>query len=66
MAATPFDGPQRPFTGGPGGGGAFGITRDVMHVLAIPPFRPEHVHVHGPSPCTWLGTPLSQRLASGV
>jgi hypothetical protein len=49
-AATPFAGPQLAFIGGPGGGGALGITLDVVHVLAMPPFRPEHVHVHGPSP----------------
>lgn len=65
-AATPFAGPQFPFRGCPGGGGAFGRTRDVAQLLAIPPFRPEHVHVHGPSPLTALGTPLSHKLVSGA
>lgn len=29
LAATPLEGPQRPFTKGPGGGGALGTTLDV-------------------------------------
>lgn len=48
--ATPFTGPHKPLTFGPGGGGAFGTIFDVPQVLAMPPFRPEQVHVQGPSP----------------
>jgi hypothetical protein len=48
--ATPLDDPHTPLTSGPGGGGALVITIEAEQVLAIPPFIPEHVHVHGPSP----------------
>ena len=64
--ATPLEDPQSPFSEGPGGGGAFGITLDVVHVLAMPPFMPEQVHVHGPSPLTALATPLSHKLTVGA
>jgi hypothetical protein len=50
IIAAPLAEPQLPFTSGPGGGGALGTTLDVEQVPAMPPFRPEQVHVHGPSP----------------
>ncbi len=48
--ATPFAEPQRPLTEGPGGGGAGGVFFCEPHEAASPPFMPEQVQVHGPSP----------------
>jgi hypothetical protein len=66
VATVPLALPQSPFTAGPGGGGAGGIFFTVVQELAVPPFMPEQVQVHGPSPYTSLGNPLSQRLAVGL
>jgi hypothetical protein len=48
--ATPLAAPQRPLTAGPGGGGAGGVFFAAEQDAAMPPFKPEQLHVHGPSP----------------
>jgi hypothetical protein len=48
--AEPFAEPHSPLTAGPGGGGADGVFFVAEQEAAMPPLRPEHVHVHGPPP----------------
>ena len=50
IIAAPLAEPQRPFTAGAGGGGAGGVFFCAEQDEAAPPFKPEQVHVHGPSP----------------